>query len=132
MCLYKSFISILLAKATHKHLNTYSHKYIDNAMTVLEITAAWSLAIFRPITAFGQPKSILVSQIYCTFSMERQSVTNKMSYLQRKWPTNFWPLFLLLIQYVVQAFWNVIMLQFTMVLYACRYAVIKSLFSIGS
>ena len=48
------------------------------------------LAIFWPISAFAQPKFIFVGQIYCTFSMEWQSITYKMSYLQKtKLPTHF-------------------------------------------
>ena len=35
------------------------------------------LAIFRPISTFGRPKSILVGQIYCTFSMGWQLITYK-------------------------------------------------------
>ena len=31
----------------------------------------------RPLAAFGQPKSVLVGQISCTFSMGQQSVTYK-------------------------------------------------------
>ena len=58
---------------------------------------SWPLAIFQPISTFGRPKSILVGQFYCTFSMGWQSITYKMSYLQKKQPTNFWPLFLPLI-----------------------------------
>jgi len=43
----------------------------------------WPLAIFQPISTFGQPKSILVSQFYCTFSMGWQSITYKISCLQK-------------------------------------------------
>ena len=35
------------------------------------------LAIFRPISTFGRPKSILLGQIYCTFSMGWQLITYK-------------------------------------------------------
>ena len=55
----------------------------------------WPLAIFQPISAFGRPKSILVSHISCKFSMEQQIISNKISYLQKQ-PTNFWSLFLVL------------------------------------
>jgi len=44
---------------------------------------SWPLAIFQSISTFGQPKSILVGQFYCTFSMGWQSITYKMSYLQK-------------------------------------------------
>ena len=44
---------------------------------------SWPLAIFQPISTFGWPKSILVSQFYCTFSMGWQSIIYKMSYLQK-------------------------------------------------
>ena len=44
---------------------------------------SWPLAIFRPISAFGQPKSILVGHISCTFSMGQKLITNKISYLQK-------------------------------------------------
>ena len=49
--------------------------------TVLEITLA--SAIFRPISAFGRPKSILIYHISCTFSMGQQSVTCIISYFQK-------------------------------------------------
>ena len=41
------------------------------------------LAIFRPISAFGRPKSILVGQISHTFWMGQQSIAHKISYLQK-------------------------------------------------
>ena len=41
------------------------------------------LAIFRPISAIGRPKSTSVGQISCTLSMGQQSVTYKISYLQK-------------------------------------------------
>jgi len=44
---------------------------------------SWPLAIFQPISTFGLPKSSLVSQSYCTFLMGWQSITYKMSYLQK-------------------------------------------------
>jgi len=45
---------------------------------VLEITVGhW------PFSSLGQPKSILVGQFYCTLSMGWQSITYKMSYLQK-------------------------------------------------
>ena len=50
---------------------------------------SWPLAIFQSISTFGQPKSILIGQIYYTFVMRQQSITYKMSDLQNKWPTNF-------------------------------------------
>ena len=43
---------------------------------------SWPLAIFGPLSTFGQSKSILVSQIYCTFSMGWQLLAYKMSCLQ--------------------------------------------------
>ena len=43
--------------------------------------SSWPLAVFQPISTFGRPKSILVSQIYCTFSMGWQSITYKMYYI---------------------------------------------------
>jgi len=45
---------------------------------VLEITV-----FFQPISTFSQPKSILVGQFYYTFSIRWQSITYKMSYLQK-------------------------------------------------
>ena len=42
------------------------------------------LAIFQTISGFGRPKFILISQISCTFLMGQQSVTYKISYLQKK------------------------------------------------
>ena len=36
-----------------------------------------AIAHFQPISTFGQPKSILVGQIYCTFSMGQQLITYK-------------------------------------------------------
>ena len=60
------------------------------------ISNSQPLAIFWPISAFGRPKSILVSQISCTFLMRQQSVTYKISYYTKR-PTNFWSLFLALI-----------------------------------
>ena len=44
---------------------------------------SWPSAILQPISAFCWPKSILVGQISCTFSMGQQSVTYKISYLQK-------------------------------------------------
>jgi len=47
---------------------------------------SWLLAIFWPISTFGWPKSILVGQFYCTFSMGWQSITLEiiqLSYLQK-------------------------------------------------
>ena len=41
------------------------------------------MAIFQAISAFGLTKSILVGQISNTFSMEQQTVTYKISYLQK-------------------------------------------------
>ena len=41
------------------------------------------LAIFQPISAFGRPKSILVSQISCTFSM-RTAISNLINILFSK------------------------------------------------
>ena len=57
--------------------------YLTCRYVVLEITIDHALVIFQPISAFaiGQPKSILVGQISCTFSMGQQSVTYKISYL---------------------------------------------------
>ena len=55
--------------------------YLTCRYVVLEITVPHALVIFRPISAFGQSKSILVGQISCTFSMGQQSVTYKISYL---------------------------------------------------
>ena len=40
-------------------------------------------AIFQPISAFSQPKSILIGQISYTFSMGQQSITYKISSLQK-------------------------------------------------
>jgi len=42
------------------------------------------LAIFQPISTFGQPKSILVSQFYCTFSMGWQSITRLQNVISSK------------------------------------------------
>ena len=42
-----------------------------------------SLAIFQTISALGRLKSILVSQISCTFSVGQQSITYEISYLQK-------------------------------------------------
>ena len=44
---------------------------------------SWPLAIFQPISAFAQPKSVLVGQTSHTFSMGQQSVTYKISCLQK-------------------------------------------------
>jgi len=49
---------------------------------------SWPLAILWTISTFGWPKSILVGQFYCTFSMGWQLITYKMSYLQK----NGWPI----------------------------------------
>ena len=59
----------------------------DNDECEVKVNSArnnsWPLAIFQPISTFGRPKSVLVDQIYCTFSMGRPSITYKMSHLQK-------------------------------------------------
>ena len=49
------------------------------------------MAIFWPTSTYGLPKSNLVIQIYCTFSLEwtTNNLHNVLS--QTKWPTNFDP-----------------------------------------
>ena len=61
------------------------------------------LAIFQPISGFGWPKSILVSQISFTFSMGQQSEYP----VFKKQPASFWCLFLAF-QYAVFFTWVVI------------------------
>ena len=48
----------------------HSHTYVCMYIYVCSArNNSQPLAIFRPFSAFGRPKSILVSQISCTFSM---------------------------------------------------------------
>ena len=61
----------------------YIHIHLTSLSPCSPRNNSWPLAIFRPISTFGRPKSILVSQIYCTFSMGRPSITYKMSHLQK-------------------------------------------------
>ena len=72
------------------HLTIVQHhfSYVYSARN-----SSWPLAIFRPISPFGRPKSILVSQIYCTFSMGQQSITYKMSDFQENGRPIFDPYF---------------------------------------
>ena len=51
------------------------------------------LDISQPISTFGRPKSILVGQIYCTFSMRQQSITYEMFYFQKNSQPNSDPYF---------------------------------------
>ena len=44
-------------------------------------------AILQPILAFGRPKSILIAQIACTFSIGQQSITYNAIFKKRQ--TNF-------------------------------------------
>ena len=55
--------------------------------------SSWPLAIFRPISTFDRPKSILVGQIYCTLSMGQQSITYKMFDFQENGRPIFDPYF---------------------------------------
>ena len=73
----------------------------------LSTSASWNsarnssqpLAIFQPISVFGQPKFILVGQISCTFSMGMAISYLKIPYFQKKRPTNFRSLFLALLEW---------------------------------
>ena len=62
------------------HMYLYVWYYIlFTSCQLLEITVShWPF-----FDQFGRPKSILVGQIYCTFSMGWQLITYKMSYFQK-------------------------------------------------
>ena len=69
---------------------TYAHTYVEiitnNLINPTQHSSArynsLPLAIFQPISAFGQPKSILVSQI-SSMGQQSRSVTYKISYFQK-------------------------------------------------
>ena len=108
--LWQKSSTLLEAICVHYTNYVFAHKRQSSNLHALSIRVyiwhessarnnSWPLVIFWPISVFRQLKSILVSQIYCTFSTKRQSVSYKMSYLQSKQPNNSDPYIFLPLMY---------------------------------
>ena len=75
----QSHITIFDISIRPKCVSIQYHCLMYHDMTIYQYIVAslarnnsWPLAIFRPISAFGQPKSILIGHISHTFSIVQQ------------------------------------------------------------
>ena len=92
--LYSGFQHHLLPEATHAIKKVGARN------------SSQSLAIFWPVSIYGWPKFLLVSQTYCTCSLRGLYLTYKKSPIFKKWPTYFWSLFLPLRVHYKHVLWH--------------------------